>query len=211
VSKNAFLQLREIDSLRRMKNQYNSDIQSEKERLAKLDQKRHENENAILEQKTKLVTLQNNLLEIDAKLTGSRLNDEYKDKYELQGLEILEEIPLIETEIKEKQIFLSGLAKSRDEIALEVQEIIKKKSSDIINCEERIKLLEQSLPNDFNEIYKKVSALKLSVGMFTKVDQMACHFCRYTINKVEESEIDIQFKLKTCPQCRRIFLPNQIL
>lgn len=129
------------------------------------------------------------------------------DQSEEQGLELLTLLDALERQIIETKTFLGGLEKSLQEIDSEVQPEVAKINSELTNIDLRLKLLIEELPESFRTTYTKTAARNLAHGPFTRVDQGYCFFCRYKISRIEESEIDMQKNLKSCPQCYRIFLP----
>jgi predicted nucleic acid-binding Zn-ribbon protein len=80
----------------------------------------------------------------------------------------------------------------------------------VVQAQMRIKLIEDELPTDFKSVLERTLKKNLALGPFTRNENGSCFFCRYKISKLDESEIDMQKQLKTCPQCSRIFLPYGI-
>jgi predicted nucleic acid-binding Zn-ribbon protein len=124
-----------------------------------------------------------------------------------RGLEILGELELNEQERNDAKTFLAGIEKTIADIESEVKGEIGKEEEQIKIIDFRLSGLREDLPSDFKQLLEKLLSKNLAHGPFTRIDQGSCLFCRYKISRIDESEIDMQKKLKTCPQCSRIFIP----
>lgn len=219
-----FFKLKEIDSLSKMRLSAITAKSDQENRLTHLNQTKNERENESEKAKQELIALRNRIAEVDQSVKQAseqrqRLidigGDETKiakfaqdiENAEDQGLQLLEQEEKLEQSISDHKTFLEGITKTIQEIESEVSEDIKKHEADIAQYETRIKLLTDELPSDFQHTLTKVTAKNLAHGPFTRINNGSCYFCRYKISRIDESEIDMQQKLKTCPQCTRIFLP----
>ncbi len=219
-----FSKLKEIDSLTKMRINYLKTQSDHCERMAKLNDRRSDAivQTAKLRQET--ISLNSEMAEIDKKLKNAseqkqRIIDIGGDPKKIQTftaeIEALEEQGMvhlsrqdeIEKEIEEAKTFAAGLEKTISDIEQESKLDLDKIEQEIINIDLRQKLLLEELPVDFKSLLIKISAKNLAFGPFTRIEQGACYFCRFKISRVDESEIDMQKGLKTCPQCSRIFLP----
>ncbi len=219
-----FLILKEIDSLSKMRITQLSAKTDQEERLIKLNDKRQGIEFEISSSKKQIIVNRGQLDATEQKLKVAveqkqRLIDMGGDEGKIaiferdinfledQGLEYLSLIDEAEQKITELKTFLSGLERTLDEISQEVREETSKMGEEIKNIDLRLELLMEELPSEFKTLLIKTTAKKLAHGPFTRIDQGSCFFCRFKISRIEESEIDMQKNLKTCPQCSRIFLP----
>ena len=219
-----FLKLKEIDSLNKMRISHLKLIEEQQERISKLNDRLQEGNVQTLILKQELIQTNDKLAETERRLKLASTQrqhlmdlggDELKiqqfqreiEQFENDGLELLEQVESIETQIGDNKTFLSGVEKTISEISLEAQPEIEKSQQELKNIDLRISLLEEELPPDFRSILIKITNKKLAHGPFTRIEQGSCYFCRYKISRMEESEIDMQKSLKTCPQCQRIFLP----
>lgn len=224
MSAESFFKLKEIDSLNKMKLAFLKTKSDQEARLSKLKERENEALLQTAKLKQELISTTNELADVEKLLkTASEQKqrlidiggDEKKiqnfsqdiEKYEEKGMEFLSRLDEIESEISDQKNFLSGIQKTISEIMEEVKPEVEKCDQEIKNIDLRVELLTQELPDDFRNLYLKVSAKKLAHGPFSRTDQGSCYFCRFKISKVDESEIDTQRSLKTCPQCGRIFLP----
>lgn len=200
------------------------DKRDQEDRVSKLNEKL---EMAVLQTATlkqELISTTNELANVEALLkTASEQKqrlidiggDEKKilqfssdiEKFEEQGLEFLSRLEEIEGQLADQKTFRAGVENTIREITEEIRPDLEKIEQDVKNIEMRLSLLEEELPSDFRSLFLRVSAKKLALGPFTKTDQGSCYICRFKISKLDESEIDTQKALKTCPQCGRIFLP----
>ncbi len=218
------MKLKEIESLSKMRASFVLQNQEHKARLSKLNDKRREAQEQTVKLRQDIGAATSRLAAVEARIrTASeqkqRLfdlgSDEKKiasfttdlDNLEEQGLECLAEMELLERELSAANEFLRGLEKTITEISLEVDGDIAKVTSELQHLDLRHALLLDELPTEFRALLMKTSAKNLAHGPFTRVDAGSCFFCRYKISRTDESEIDMQKNLKTCPQCSRIFLP----
>lgn len=219
-----FLKLKEIDSLTKMRINYLKSKSEQEDRVSKLNERRQETLMQTAKLKQDGFALNHELAALETKLkTASeqkqRLMDMGGDEkkihhYELeinqaeeQGLELLSRLEEIEIQAQDHKTFLAGLEKTMKEIEEDVLPEVAKLNNEVMNIDLRLKLLLEELPSDFRVTLQKISAKNLAHGPFTRIDQGSCYFCRYKISRLDESEIDMQKNLKTCPQCSRIFLP----
>jgi predicted nucleic acid-binding Zn-ribbon protein len=224
VSVDWFFKLKEIDSLTKMKTNQLKAKQEQEARVSKLNDRRQENVLQTAKLKQDLIATNTEMAEVEKKLKNAteqkqRIIDIGGDdkkialftseinQLEEKGFEFLTRLEEIETEMSDNKTFLAGIEKTIKEIEDEGREEIDKILIDITNIDLRLKLLLEELPDDFRSLLIKVTVKNLAHGPFTRIDQNACYFCRFKISRIEESEIDMQKNLKTCPQCGRIFLP----
>lgn len=219
-----FFKLKEFDSLGKMKNAHLKAIQEQSGRLEKLNVRRQDQLSEVAELKSELLSVQQTYFETEkmmnqAEEQAQRLRDMGGDegkiakfKSEAEGFEtslfeMLERTEAIGISIEENKTFLAGLEKTINEIEDEVKSETAKEQLAVEQASMRMKLIEEELPDDFRKTLERTLKKNLAVGPFTRIDQGSCFFCRYKISRTEESEIDMQKNLKTCPQCTRIFLP----
>lgn len=219
-----FFKLKEFDSLGKMKNTHLKAIKEQSERLDKLNVRRQNQLSEVSDLKSELLSVQQSYFETEKKLNtaeeqAQRLRDVGGDdskiakfvseaqEHEGKLFEMLERTEAIQTSLEEAKTFLSGLEKTFLEIEAEVKSEILVEENALEQATMRMKLIEEELPSDFRNTLERTLKKNLAVGPFTRIDQGTCFFCRYKISRTEESEIDMQKNLKTCPQCTRIFLP----
>jgi predicted nucleic acid-binding Zn-ribbon protein len=224
VSAESFFKLKEIDSLNKMRLTLIKNKSDQEDRVSKLNERQNESLLQTAKLKQELISITNDLADVEKLLKNAseqkqrvidvggdekKINNFSQDiaNYEEKGLEYLSRLEEIESEMADQKSFQSGLAKTIQEIELETKPELEKCDQEIKNIDLRVELLSEELPADFKSLYLRVVAKKLALGPFTRTDQGSCYFCRYKISKVDESEIDSQKSLKTCPQCGRIFLP----
>jgi predicted nucleic acid-binding Zn-ribbon protein len=224
VSAEWFFKLKEFDSLGKMRIKHLKEIQEQQERLTKLNVKRQEQIDESSSLRSELLTVQQAYFDNEKKMNtceeqAARLQEVGGDdkkianfKKEAVELEnslfaLLEQTESIQLSLNEKKTFLTGLEKTFKEIESEVNEEIKIHQTGITQADMRMDLIKEELPKEFQETLDRTLKKNLAVGSFTRIENGSCYFCRYKISRTDESEIDQQFKLKTCPQCSRIFLP----
>ncbi len=219
-----FLKLKEIDSLSKMRINHLKKIKEHEDRLFSLNEKRRERNLLIVELKNNHIQLQQKLSDIEKKLANAETQKErltevggdvekitsYKnevERLENEGLILIDSIENNINDLKDAHTFLSGLEKTYIEIEQEVLAENVPLNKEILQFNQRVESLKEELPEDFRRLLQKTMDKKLPIGPFTRIDAGSCFFCRFKISRTDESEIDMQQKLKTCPQCDRIFLP----
>ena len=219
-----FLKLKEIDSLGKMRINHLRAFDEQQERLNKLLERK---EVSLLQTNAlnlEYRSLQQNLHELEKKLRLFSVQRENlislggdDDKIanftreiatlENDGFELMENQDAIQAELADLKTFLHGLEKTITEIEIEANEEKKLQQVEIKRIELRLNMLEEELPQNFQQVFRRTLAKKLNHGPFTRIDNNSCFFCRHKIPRQEEIEIDMQQNLKTCNQCGRIFLP----
>jgi predicted nucleic acid-binding Zn-ribbon protein len=122
-------------------------------------------------------------------------------------MELLQILDTNEVERRDTQTFLEGLKKTYDEIASEVVLEVTRHRQEIEQLDLRQSSLLEILPPEYKDLLMRTLKKNPVHGPFTRIESGTCFFCRFKISRVDESEIDMQKKLKTCPQCGRIFIP----
>jgi predicted nucleic acid-binding Zn-ribbon protein len=135
------------------------------------------------------------------------LNNELKS-IESDSLSFLEQEEILENSIKDHDEFLKGINKTLHEIKEEVLHENEAKHQEIKTLNERIELLLQAMPTGYQEILKTTFSLKLAQSPFSSIEKLRCQICQYSINRALEVLIEENYELKSCPNCRRIFIPN---
>lgn len=224
MSREAFQRLREIDSLLKMKIKELALVREQDDRLSRLESQKNER----LEQKDqdkKLYTqTQQSLFEMEAKLKTASQQKERLSQYspddpklielaqtieelEMMGLDLISKIDEVENNLKDHDVFIQGITKTIQEISKEALEQKNQHQKEAENLELRIKLLTDELPDQFQSTLTRLLAKNLPQGPFTTVHNQSCFFCRSSVSKVEESEVDTKFAIIHCRQCGRLFLP----
>lgn len=224
MSVEQFSKLKEIDSLTKMKSSFIRQKSEQEDRVSKLNNRRQDSILQTAKLRQDLISTNNELVDLEKKMATltqqkQRLMDiggdekkilQYSEEIsslEEAGLTLLSSIEGIEKEMEELKSFQEGIGKTISEIENEVRDDIEKINTEVTNIDMRINFLMEELPPDFRSTLQKTSAKKLAHGPFTRIEQGSCYFCRFKISRIDESEIDMQKNLKTCPQCSRIFLP----
>jgi predicted nucleic acid-binding Zn-ribbon protein len=224
VSVEWFSKLKEYDSLSRMRINHLKLKQEQEDRVSKIQQRQeqahlqsvklnhlhHEYQQKLFELEKQIKTAaeqKQRLIDFGSDASKIKDMDSQLSMLEDQGLTLLEHIETQQQESDENRVFLHGLEKTLQEIRTEVATEVAQHEQEIKSLDLRLSLLMEALPENFQQLLKIVLSKNLAHGPFTKNESGSCYFCRYKISKIDESEIDVQFKLKTCSQCGRIFLP----
>jgi predicted nucleic acid-binding Zn-ribbon protein len=224
VSLEWFSRLKEYDSLSRSRLGLLAAIKEQEERLSALDKRQADSLSQLTNLKGDYVRLQQDLQELEAKM---KLLSQQKERWidqggddkkrismeeeiaglEDKGMELLQILDTNEVERRDTQTFLEGLKKTYDEIASEVVLEVTRHRQEIEQLDLRQSSLLEILPPEYKDLLMRTLKKNPVHGPFTRIESGTCFFCRFKISRVDESEIDMQKKLKTCPQCGRIFIP----
>lgn len=224
VSLEWFSRLKEYDSLSRARQSHLSAIKEQEDRISGLESRKADSMSQLNNLKSDYVRLQQELQDVEEKmkLMGQQrqrwIDQGGDDKKRLtmeteissledRGMELLQKLDTNETERKDTQTFLDGIKKTIEEISLEAHEEIGKHKSEISQLDLRQSSLLEILPPEFKDLLMRTLKKNPAHGPFTRIENGTCFFCRFKISKLDESEVDMQKKLKTCPQCSRIFIP----
>lgn len=224
VSLEWFSRLKEYDSLSRARLGHLSAIKEQEERLSALEKRKADSLSQLTNLKSDYVRIQQELHDIEEKM---KLLNQQKQRWidqggdekkrlsmeteiaalEDKGMQLLQDLDDNEVERKDTQTFLEGLKKTVEEIGAEVTVDVEKHKSEISQLDLRQDSLMEILPSEFKDLLMRTLKKNPVHGPFTRIENGTCFFCRYKISRIDESEIDMQKKLKTCPQCSRIFIP----
>ncbi|MFP5386946.1 MAG: hypothetical protein ACLGHN_12755 [Bacteriovoracia bacterium] len=224
MSVKPFLKLKEIDSLTKMKHNFEKAKREQEERVSKLKERQEAAQMQSTKLKQELVSIHQELAEVEARIKQAseqkqRLIDMGGDDLKIQtysvqigqdeekGLDLLTKTEAIEAELSDSKTFAAGIEKTILDIQEESRSEIDHIHNELKNITLRIDALMDELPSDFKSTLQKISAKNLAHGPFTRIENGSCYFCRYKISRLDESQIDMEKGLKTCPQCSRIFLP----
>ncbi|MBA2405044.1 MAG: hypothetical protein H0V66_09765 [Bdellovibrionales bacterium] len=219
-----FFKLKEFDSLGKMRINHLKAIKEQEERLAKLNIKRQDQLDEASTLKKDLLSAQQTYFETEKKMNSceeqvTRLREIGGDEAKIQNykkeasdlenglFELIEKIETIQASLEDSKTFLSGLENTFQEIEAEVNVTKAENQKSLEQVDLRMKLILEELPSEFKSILESTLKRNLAVGSFTRIDNGSCFFCRFKISRTDESEIDMQQRLKICPQCSRIFLP----
>lgn len=219
-----FYKLREIDSLTKMHLSQLKLKSDQEARLSKLVETRNDKLSLISTQRQEQLKIKDDLAQLEnqiqvASTQKQRMIDIGGDEVTIaqftqkisdledRGFSLLNEEENLISSLGELKNFLVGLEKTYLEIQAEVESEVATAALEIKNLELRLEMLKNELPEDFRSLLEKTVAKKLAHGPFTRTEQGSCYFCRYKISRLDESEIDLQYRLKICPQCSRIFIP----
>ena len=146
------------------------------------------------------------MAELD-RLMKQRLSPEAITLAEDEGLQILIEQQQLESLIEEDRTFIAGFEKSIKEIQAEANSKIAAAQIELKRAQERQLLLAPQLPEGWLVRYQQILAKKPAHGVFSRILELKCQFCRYSVSKIVESEVDTKYELRACGSCGRLFLP----
>lgn len=224
MSLESFSRLKEYDSLSRERNRLRETIKDQEARITSLNSREESSLAQLSNLKDDYVRLQQELQDLEARL---KLLNQQRDRWidqggeegkrkameteisvlEEKGFSLLEELEKNEIERKDARTFLDGLARTMEEIKAEVDEENVRHREAISNIDLRLSGLLDLLSPEFKDALERTLKKNPAHGPFTRIENGSCFFCRYKISRIDESEIDMQKRLKHCPQCGRIFIP----
>lgn len=227
---------REINSLTQNKTSLYNEIISEQKRIAFIQKNRKERQlerDKLTEKlrvlKEQMQQIENNIASVQITLnkdqthiSSVKSNEQLKslessmqhskdklEELENKGLKLLEKIEESEIKSKECDDFLRGSAQTLIEIQSEVDEFTQSHQKKIDTLESRIFLLMNELPPLFKDRIERVFEKKIQISSFTRIVSGACDFCKFSVTKADENNIEDKLQLKSCQNCGRIFIPQQ--
>ncbi len=234
MSAENFKILKEINSLTTKVNEINDLVSKESKRLRFIEGNRIDRQDEMTLAQKNLDHYKKDMTKIENEISTLSAKID-KDKESLQGLSeessitsmekqiaeletkrikledeifvILEKAEAEEQNIKEAQSFLEGSLRSLNEIKKDVNaknEGYQKELDSLLN---RVGLLKESLPIQFQTKLEQVLSKKVQISSFTRIKSNTCEFCKRDISRMEETEIEQKLALKTCQGCGRIFIP----
>lgn len=224
VSLEWFSRLKEYDSLTKSRLGHLNAIKDQDSRVIALQKRLDESLAQLSNLKADYVRHQQELLELESQMKVlTQQKERWIDqggpeekrrsmeteiaKLEDHGLALLELLETNEAERKDSQTFIEGIGKTITEVRAEAKAEITNNEEAIRNLDLRLQGVLDVLPGEFKDLLLKTLKKNLALGPFTRMDNGSCFFCRFKISKNDENEIDLQQKLKVCPQCSRIFIP----
>ena len=232
--KEQFKILKEISSLLDKKQQLLQNLESEKQRVHKVQNLRSSRElelikfqDSLKEYSANEQEVENQLAHLQAQLdqAKSHINQVQTQQQvdaltnEIEGLErkinqleedgmlILEKIDEIESSIQDSRTFLSGSLETLQEVTQEVQEKSNELNQQINILDQRLDALMQQLNPIFASKLSATLKKNIPISIFTRISGDCCDFCKLALSKVDSEGIEKKMSLTTCNGCHRIFIP----
>lgn len=203
-----YLRLKEMDALLTQAKREGAAMDSELNRLKRREGEKSERQVQLNLLQNEYKELAHQIAEVDRQLS-QRLSPESIAKLEEVGLSHLIRQQELEELMQEHQTFLAGFEETLKELRNEINTAIGQHTRDRDQCLARAKLLQQELSPDWQRAYQKIMAQNPAHGPFSRIENGHCLFCRGTVSKLLESEVEAQLLLKPCPSCGRLFLPHK--
>lgn len=203
-----YLRLKELDALLTQAKLESTNMDSELNRLKRRETEKAERQVQLNTVQAEFKDLTHKIAELDRQLS-QRLSPDTITKLEEEGLNHLIRQQELEQAIEDHQTFLAGFQKTLTELTEDINKSINEATIRRDQALARAKLLEAELSPDWQRLYKKVSSQNLAHGSFSRIEDGHCLFCRGTVSKAFESEVEAQLLLKPCPSCGRLFLPHK--
>lgn len=203
-----YLRLKEMDALLTQAKIETTSVENEVNRLKRRESEKAEREIQLNTLKTEAKDLAHKIADLDRQLT-QRLSPETILKLEEEGLALLIRQQELENEIEDSKNFLAGFEKTLKEIHTEINEAISKHTLLKDQYLSRAQALESELSDDWKRAYKRIQAKNPAHGVFSRIENGHCYFCRGAVSRPLESEVEAQLLLKACPSCDRLFLPHK--
>jgi len=234
MSAENFKILKEINSLTTSSSEKNDLVAKENKRLQFIEDNRTqrqaemtEAEQALESFKKEMLRIENEISTLSSKIEKDKNNllsliedasiasmdkqildlESKKNNWEEDLFELLEKAEEEEKKITEAESFLKGSLRSLTEIKKEVTLKNSEYQKEIDTLTNRLKVLKESLPPQFQTKLEQVFKNKIQISSFTRIKSNSCEFCRRDISRMEETEIEQKLALKTCQGCGRLFIP----
>ncbi|MBY0516546.1 MAG: hypothetical protein K2P81_06540 [Bacteriovoracaceae bacterium] len=201
-----FFLLREFDSLNRENESTQQKIRDEEERIKRRANELAQRKEQLSAREQSYKEMTHQIAELDRRLL-QHLSPEMKAQLEEQGLELMTQQDQIDELIKEDKTFIVGYQKTLLELTSEIESEIQILKNKILTHQKRLDSLLPTINPEWMEKYQKIRAKKLSHGSFSTLEGLHCKFCRHTVSKEFQSDVDVKLQLKSCPGCSRLILP----
>lgn len=131
------------------------------------------------------------------------------DDFEVQGLEIIEEMDECSEEIKNCSTFLEGSLETIREIEAEINESNRDVYQEIKTKKNRKEILFEQLPAGVSKKLIYLIDKGLSLAPLSQItDHNCCEMCGYLVPMAILSAVEKQSKFMCCPSCERILIPQ---
>ncbi len=177
-------------------------------RLKRRESEKVERENRASAARSEARAIKDRIAALDRQL-AQHLTPEASAKLEEEGLALLERQDELEARAAEDEEFLRGFATTLEEIRRDVAAAVAEAASAREMARAEAARLSAELPEGWPAAFAKVAAKKLAHGPFSRLQGVQCAFCRFTVSRPFESEVEAQLLLKACPGCGRLFLPHK--
>jgi predicted nucleic acid-binding Zn-ribbon protein len=201
-----FFRLKEYDSLGREARVAKSAMDEELARLKRREAELAERRQLLATREADVRAMNHKMAELDRLLT-QRLAPEAISKLEEEGLNILVRQQELEILIEEDHTFLAGFSATLEDIRRDIDSKLSEHRLKEKVALERQKALAPELPEGWLVSYQKIAAKNPAHGVVSRIQSQHCQFCRFSVSKSVESEVDTQYQLKSCSSCGRLFLP----
>ena len=229
--------LKEIESLHQDNFGYQDEIDGQNLRIKKLNkqkenskEKRIELEKELKSNQQQLTQDENTLAGYDKKLEKDKsqigqLIDahqiesmqkeisnlvESKEATEARVMDSMEKIESLESEHQQVCSFLAGIDSGIQEVSEDANEHIAPLLDKIEKNKKRISTYQNELDADIFKRYMKVHLSKGKLKSLSYLVSSCCQVCQMQLSKIEESEVSVSLKLKTCSGCGRILIPSHL-
>ncbi|MBD66665.1 MAG: hypothetical protein CME62_15765 [Halobacteriovoraceae bacterium] len=238
MNKESFKILKEINSLYTSKDRTQHSIDSEYQRIAKIEKQSTLNkeeltrEEALLSEfRQKLTHAENEVDKLQALIEKSQahLNQVFTTEeikalesqidqatiqlhpLEEKTLELMQEIEDHEKRKEEIKEFLKGCQETIKEIQIEVDDAVIPLNKEIQSFQARIDLLISELPENVVSKLNQLREKKLTHGPLAEIAEKKCSICSFHLDQSLIAEVEKNLKFKTCSGCGRILVPGNAL
>ncbi|MCF8059193.1 MAG: hypothetical protein K9K67_07850 [Bacteriovoracaceae bacterium] len=122
-------------------------------------------------------------------------------------LSLLEEQEILESKIEECISFLKGSKLTLDTIDKEILEVTQVEQNEIDKYEIRIKALLEDVPDTLKLSFLKARKKHRFNQPLSRVMQGGCEKCRFILDKMTQSRIELLQTVEVCSQCERLLIP----
>lgn len=234
MNKETFNILREIESLTHKKIAANKLISNELARIDKIKKARtlrtsemEQDQESLKILRSDLTSIENEISKHDKEINNLKANlnrivsndeltqfnkqieyhSEQLEQKELIGLELLEKIEVLDEKIKTSKTYLKGSLESIDEIWEDIKTNNAQTYKELESTQERLDFLYPNISEKLSLHIQELLQKYPNNSPLTQLSGGCCLICRYTVPKVFQDEVEVKMKIKSCPSCRRIFIP----
>lgn len=203
-----YLRLREMAAQLAAAEAWESTGAEERARLSRRESEKAEREGRLASLRVEARQIKDQIASLDREL-AQRLTPEATARLEEEGFALLGKQDEMEGMITEAETFLAGFGNTLGDIKMEVEAAVADAHAKRDAARAHAADLATALPPGWEGALGKALAKKPAHGPFSRLQGVNCAFCRFTVSRPFESEVEAQLLLKACPGCGRLFLPHK--
>lgn len=203
-----------LDLLKRQEDANKMSLQGAEENLSTFSREltTKENELSSLDSKLEMLLSKEANLFTEVEIQSFTKQKEHfeseKQMLEESIFDLMEKTELLQSEIKDKKQFDTGIVKTITEIQAEVDSFTKERETKILGLKERIDLLLDSIPVMIKQKLEKLLTKNLPYGPLAFFKGDACSICSFKTTRLDVDKVEVKKQPINCQGCSRLIIPS---